>query len=180
MTSIKIENDIQVKGKLLAIEGEASNIVFNSSGQPIDWEFKEEEILFEKSNKICWDGLQFVNSRGWDVPVVIAIGNGLVDGVDAPTNNDTKLKNELVNGRVEVRGDGKSRCHDNQIILSALWQRGQGYMGEVTEWGLFANEKGYPLAGKDVGYLYSRLAQPFQRSSSNKDVQLLWIITLVS
>ena len=177
---INIGSEIGLVGKLYALEGEASEIVYNEARSPIDWEFKNEKILFEKNNKICWDGLQFLNSRGWDVPVVIAIGNGLTDGADAPANSDTKLKNELTNGRFEVRGDGKSRCINNQVVLSALWQRGQGYMGEITEWGIFANEKGYPLAGKDVGYMYSRLAQPFQRSSSNKDVQLLWIITAVS
>ena len=155
------------KGVLILRRGEAVNIKKDS------WEFNavnQESV----NNTICYNGWQFVNSQGWNnVGAVIALGNGTSP---VPNSADTKLDSELINSRFTCP-DTKSRVDGNIITLSALWARGQGYTGNVTEWGIFVNLRGQNLNTTNTGYLVSRVAYSFTRGST-EDVEINWVITI--
>lgn len=169
-----IQDTVKVQGFLEIRYGEAFNVKANDNGEICDWDFKQTELC-KKQNKICLAGWQFANSYGWNnIGVVIAIGNGMTSGADAPKDTDVKLKSELFNGRF-ICVDSKARIQNNLIIMSALWARGQGYINQVTEWGLFANLRGQNLTTKDSGNLISRIALNFTRGAT-QDVELNWII----
>lgn len=171
-----ITENIPVKGFLNIKRGRAERIQYDELGNIIEWDFRasKEET---NQNKICYGGWQFANSYGWNnIGAIIAIGNGSVTGGNVPASTNTSLNSELSNARF-ICPDSKSRLQDNIVTISALWARGQGYTGSVTEWGLFTNLKGQNLTTINSGYLVSRIAYAFTRGST-EDVEINWIITM--
>jgi len=172
MSVLKINEGIQVSGHLFIQEGKALNRTLDN------WDFYPSKTYDAGQNVICTAGLYFVFQRNWGIPMSVAIGNGSVAGTAAPASTDTTLNNELVNARFAVRGNQYSRIDNDRVTLSALWSAGNNYTGQVTEWGLFVNETGVPVVGRETGYLLSRRAFEFYRTDPSKDVQILWVITI--
>jgi hypothetical protein len=181
ITKMELAETIQPRGYLSIRTGEAEITEYqtdaNGNKTPSKWILHNAKALEAKENKICFAGWKFVKSKGWDVSLAIATGNGAVSGANAPSNTNTKLVNELTNGRYICPGDGDSRVRNNQVALYALWPRSQGTNTPITEWGLFCNTKGVPTVNRDSGLLISRIAYNFTRSSSTKDIEITWLIT---
>lgn len=172
--SKKIVEAPHVRGTLALYSGNAYDLEYKD-GLLINYKFERTGVIFVGSNTVCNSGLQFANSRGWDCSCCIAIGNGATTGPDSPSTTNIKLKNEIT-GRLNVDGDANSRCKDNKILLGSLWQKGGGYIGEITEWGLFLGEKGSTVQGRETGKLFSRKAYNWTRNDNTRDVQLFWMI----
>jgi hypothetical protein len=173
---LEAKEDLLIRGFLNIKKGRIENLQYDELGNIIDWDFRvsKEET---KENKICYNGWQFANSYGWNnIGAIIAIGNGAVTGGDIPASTNTKLVNELNSARF-ICPDSKSRVQENIITVSAIWARGQGYTGGVTEWGLFTNLKGQNLTTINSGYMVSRIAHSFTRGTT-EDVEINWIITI--
>jgi len=177
---VEIEERVSVKGYLSITEGDLHVLEheYDALGNkiPSKWEMRNTKPLFSGQNKIAYAGWQYVKSKGWDVSLAIATGNGLVSGVNAPANTDLKLQNELTNARYICPGDGDSRVSQNKVALYAIWPRAQGTNTPITEWGLFCNSKGTPITNKDSGLLISRIAYSFTRTSSTRDIEITWLI----
>ncbi len=171
-----LSDSIQVHGKVIIEEGRAYNQRIDNEGNLLSYDFKPSRRI-EKSNVICFNGLNFVLTRDWGIPMAIAIGNGSVSGADTPSSTDIELNSEIANGRFGVLGNRFTRVSSNIITLSAFWSRAQGYTAGVTEWGLFANEYGTSAIGESTGFLVARNAIAYTKSDSTKDVQIVWIIT---
>lgn len=170
-----IKDKITISGRLYIKEGRALNQRIDNNGNLIDWNFIGESVS-EGQNVICTVGLNFILARDWGLPMAIAIGNGSTTGANIPASTDTSLNSELDNARFGVRGNAKSRVKDGIVSLSALWSRGQAYSGTVTEFGLFINEEGTQVSGRNTGFMLARKALEYQKSDSTQDVELLWII----
>lgn len=180
MKHLKFEEKINTRGFLLIREGELEIEKYKidkfGNKVPEEWTLHGAKDLSFKENKIAFKGWQFVKSKGWDIALAIAVGNGSTSGGDAPANTDTQLKAEFTNGRFICPGSGDSRVNLNQVALYALWPRAQGTNSPITEWGLFGTERGSPILNKDSGLLISRIAYNFTRTNSTKDVEITWLI----
>jgi hypothetical protein len=181
MIEATLNEKIHVQGFLNIQEGFAYDIEKDENGNLIDWKFDCKNNLGWNQNKICFPGYSFVLSKGWGVAAVIGVGNGLVTGGNAPANTNTQLNSEITNGRFAIPDsrDGISRVNNGVITLQTLWPRGQGYVGNITEWGIFVTNQGGNLQAPNTGYLVSRIAQSYTRTAGN-DLYLTWVITPVS
>lgn len=173
-----LEDNMLIEGRILLREGKARNVQVDEKGNVIDWQFYASKEIDLGKNVICKAGMDFILSRSWGIPMVIAVGNGLVTGANAPVRTDTQLQAELENARFGVRGNALTRFQEGTATLSALWNRGQGYGGAVTEWGLFCAEDNFPIQGKNTGFLTARRASAYSKNVSS-DVEIVWVIKYV-
>ena len=172
---MKILEKLKPEGMLLVRTGTAKGLIYGENGEIINWHFEPESCKAFK-NQICYTGWEFVNSKGWDnLGLCIALGTGSTSDGNTPKTTDTKLNNELSSARFIIPS-AKGRVRNNTIMLSTLWNRGQGYTGQITEWGLFANLLGNNLQTPNTGYLVSRIAQTYTRTATD-DVELTWVIS---
>lgn len=176
----KFEDKFKAVGKLSLYKGKAYDIKKDNFGNIINYKFEREGLIEEKNNVLC-NGFFTLFGNSWNLPCVIAIGNGdngSTDPGNAPQQSDELLNSELTNGRFPcVSLENRFDTNTGVATFNSLYPR-NAYSGQVTEWGLFAGSLGsVSINSKDSGFLVARIAEDFTKTAT-EDVDVVWTITV--
>lgn len=174
------KDNLIAKGKLSLYRGKAYDIEKDNFGNIIDYKFDRKGLINEGNNVLC-NGFFTLFSSSWNLPCVIAIGNGdngTINPANTPQQTDESLNSELTNGRFPcVSLNNRFDENTGVATFNSLYPR-NAYSGEVTEWGLFAGPlNSVAINSKDSGFLVARIAESFTKTST-EDVDVVWTITV--
>jgi hypothetical protein len=184
---------ISAVGKVEVWSGKAHNIVTDTDGNVISYEFERRKQVVKKNNAIARVGFFQLLQNGFTSPSVIAIGNGdngsvngtggAVNPANFPNENNTQLNHELNNGRFRTFNRENRLDTTTGVATWNAFIPFNAYSGLITEWGLFSsissqNSFSSAILQKNSGALVARLPEVYTKPETD-DLDVTWTITTI-